>query len=97
VSGPDVLGAAGGLLIVGAYSLLQLGRLDPRQLRYSVINAIGAGLILFSLMFEFNLGALLVEAFWLLVSCFGIVACLRRGEAMVEGDEGAPVTAEPEA
>jgi hypothetical protein len=94
VSVPDVLGAGGGLLIVGAYSLLQLERLDPRSLRYSVINAIGAGLILFSLMFEFNLGALLVEAFWLLVSCFGIVACLRRGTRGAAGDDDTPMALE---
>ena len=53
---PDVLGTAGGLLIVAAYFLLQIGRLDPRSLAYSAVNAIGAALILFSLWFDFNLG-----------------------------------------
>ena len=79
---PDVLGALGGLLIVGAYFLLQLDRLDVRSLVYSAVNALGAGLILFSLAFDFNLGAMLVEAFWLLVSLMGIARSLRaRGVA----------------
>ena len=96
MSAPDVLGAAGGLLIVGAYSMLQLQRLDPRGLRYSLVNAVGAGLILFSLLFEFNLGAFLVEAFWLLVSCFGIVVCLRRPGAQAAGERDARVSPELE-
>lgn len=74
----DVLGTLGGLSIVGAYLGLQLERLDSRSLAYSLLNALGAGMILFSLVFDFNLGATLVEAFWLLVSLFGIAKALRR-------------------
>ena len=74
---PDLLGAAAGLLIVGAYFLLQIDRMDVRSLPYSAVNALGAGLILFSLVFDFKLEAMLVESFWLLVSCFGVVKVLR--------------------
>jgi len=97
MEGHDVLGAGGGVLIVGAYTLLQLGRLDPRSLVYSTVNALGAGLILFSLLYEFNLGAMLVEAFWLIVSCFGIVQVVRRRSRSRDHVEAADPTAEPEA
>ena len=78
----DVVGAAGGLLIVAVYFLLQVERIDARGFVYSSLNALGAALILVSLRFDFNLGAMLVEAFWLLVSVLGIgkwVRARRRG------------------
>jgi hypothetical protein len=43
------------------------------SLTYSVTNAVGAALVLFSLYFEFNVSAFLVEFFWLLISIVGIV------------------------
>ena len=68
----DFAGALGVLFIVGAYLLLQLGRINASQLTYSVMNAAGAALVLFSLCFDFNVSAFLVEAFWLAISFFGI-------------------------
>lgn len=69
----DIVGAIGVVLIVGTYFLLQIGKLGSSSLTYSIINAIGAALILFSLFFEFNVSAFLIEAFWLLISVIGIV------------------------
>jgi hypothetical protein len=74
----DWLGSLGALLIVGSYLLLQLERVDPKQLSYSLANAIGAALIIVSLVFDFNLSALIVESFWLAVSVFGIARSLLR-------------------
>lgn len=80
----DVVGAAGVFLIVVAYLLLQLGKMQGQSLAYSASNAVGAGLILFSLYFEFNASAALIEAFWLLISLFGVGRQLmRRGSAPV--------------
>lgn len=77
----DVLGSAGAALIVGVYFLLQLGKLDPKGLSYSLSNALGAGAIVISLCVEWNLSAFLVEAFWFAVSVFGIWQWLRRRRA----------------
>lgn len=63
---------------MGTYLLLQLERIDSRSLFYSGANAIGALLVLFSLSFDFNLGAALIEGFWLLVSGIGLFAWVRR-------------------
>ena len=64
----DGVGLFGAALIVVAYFLLQTGRLDSLSLSFSVINALGASGILFSLFYEFNLSAFAIESFWLAIS-----------------------------
>ena len=73
----DVVGGVGVLLIVAAYLLLQLGRLGAANPWYSAANGLGALLVLVSLLFEFNLSAFLVEAFWLVISVWGLVKARR--------------------
>ena len=68
----DILGTLGVAVIILTYVLLQIERVRSDQLIYSVLNAIGAALILISLYFDFNLPSVVVEAFWLLISLFGI-------------------------
>lgn len=68
----DILGTLGVGVIILAYILLQIGRLRSEQLAYSVMNAIGATLILISLYYSFNFPSFVVEFFWLIISLFGI-------------------------
>ena len=68
----NVLGTAGVATIVITYVLLQTERLRSDSLLYSMLNAVGAVLILISLYFEFNFPSFVVEFFWLLISLFGI-------------------------
>lgn len=74
----DVVGATGVGAIVITYFLLQSGRLAAHSLAYSGLNALGAALILVSLAREFNLAAAVVEAFWLLISLYGVARSLRQ-------------------
>lgn len=74
----DVCGAAGAGLIIGSYLLLQIGRLDGRGLAYSALNALGAALVIASLLVDFNLSALVPELFWLGISVLGIALHVRR-------------------
>jgi len=69
----NILGTIGVGVIVVTYFLLQLGRVKSDQLIYSLLNGIGAMLILISLYYDFNLPSVVVEAFWLVISIFGIV------------------------
>lgn len=69
-----MLGAA---LIVITYFLLQVGRLNPRSLSFSVANGLGASGIIFSLFFKFNLSAFVIELFWLVISLYGMFRALR--------------------
>lgn len=68
----DILGTVGVGVIILAYILLQIGRLRSDQLMYSLMNAVGATLILISLYYSFNFPSFVVEFFWLLISLFGI-------------------------
>ncbi len=72
----DVVGIIGVSLIVVSYFLLQTERIESSRLLYSVLNAVGALLVIFSLYFNFNFSAFVVEFFWLLISFYGIVRAL---------------------
>jgi hypothetical protein len=68
----DILGTAGVAIIILTYVLLQMERIRSEQLAYSLLNAVGALLILVSLYYSFNFPSFIVEFFWRLISLFGI-------------------------
>ncbi len=68
----DLVGNIGVLLMVIAYMFLQLEKLPSSGFSYLLLNAVGAVLVIISLMFRFNLSAFLMEAFWLLISLYGL-------------------------
>ena len=72
----DFVGNVGVVIMMIAYLLLQLNKLS-NGLLYSSLNAIGAGLVVMSLLVNFNLSAFLMEAFWVLISFVGIYRSLR--------------------
>ena len=74
----DFFGNIGVLILMIAYLLLQLNKLS-NGLVYSTLNALGAGLIVISLLTNFNLSAFLMEVFWVLISLIGVYRHLRPG------------------
>jgi hypothetical protein len=72
----DLTGFVGVLFIIVAYLLLQLNKLPSSSPIYSLMNALGALLIIISLFFDFNLSAFVVEAFWFLISLLGLTRSL---------------------
>lgn len=68
----DFAGNVGVALIVIAYLLLQIGKLRSTDLKYSLMNGVGASLVIVSLVFDFNLSAFVIEAFWVMISLIGI-------------------------
>ena len=73
----DLVGNIGVVILMITYLMLQLNKLSSDSLAYSVLNAVGAGLIVISLLFDFNLSALLMEVFWVLISLLGIYRYFR--------------------
>ena len=73
----DFLGIIGVGIIVVTYLFLQLGKLRSEALSYSLMNAIGASLIVVTLLINFNLSALLMEVFWVLISLLGVYRYFR--------------------
>lgn len=68
----DFVGNLGVLFILGTYFLLQLGRMSSSSISYTVLNGLGAAFILYSLLYEFNMSAFIVEVVWLLISLMGL-------------------------
>jgi len=68
----DFVGNIGVVILVITFLMLQLNKIPSDGLAYSLLNAIGASLIVVSLLFDFNLSALLMEVFWVLISFIGI-------------------------
>lgn len=68
----DFAGNVGVALILVSYLLLQIGKLRSTNLSYSLMNGAGAALVIVSLVFDFNLSAFVIEAFWVLISLIGI-------------------------
>lgn len=73
----DFVGLIGVGIIVVTYLFLQLGKLRSEALAYSLMNAIGASLIVLTLLVNFNLSALLMEVFWVLISLLGVYRYFR--------------------
>jgi hypothetical protein len=72
----DFAGFIGVLLIVIGYLFLQLDKLSSSSLSFSLLNAVGSLLIMFSLVFKFNISAFLIEVFWFFISLIGLSKCL---------------------
>jgi uncharacterized membrane protein YqjE len=68
----DSIGMAGTLLVVGAYYMLQLEKVQPRGLTYNLMNLVGAILLLISLSYTFNLASVVIEVFWIGAALIGL-------------------------
>lgn len=73
-----------GVMVVG-YLLLQAEKISSRDLSYSLMNGIGALLVVISLLYQFNLSAFLVEVFWLLISIYGLIRFATRARGKQPG------------
>jgi hypothetical protein len=67
----DIIGIGGVFIIVIAYILMQIDRMDPKGFVFSFLNTIGAVLILISLYFDWNLASFVMEAIWFILSLYG--------------------------
>lgn len=73
----DFVGNVGVVVLMITYLMLQLNKLRSDGLAYSVLNAVGAGMIVVSLIYNFNLSAMTIEVFWVLISLVGIYRYFR--------------------
>jgi multidrug transporter EmrE-like cation transporter len=73
----DLIGNIGVVVLMITYLMLQLNKLRSDGLAYSLLNAIGASLIVVSLLINFNLSAFIMEVFWVLISLVGIYRYFR--------------------
>jgi hypothetical protein len=71
-----MLGLAGSIAIALSYFANLRGMLRTEGWLYSLLNLIGASLILVSLYWAWNLPAAVMEGFWALISLYGLVRAI---------------------
>ena len=69
----DLIGILGVIIIIIGYMLLQLGKMDASDLSFSVLNTLGAFLIIISLLYDWNLASFIMEFTWMMISLYGII------------------------
>ena len=74
----DALGVAGSLMICAAYMAATRGWADPEATGYNLVNAAGSILLLISLYYTPNAGAILIEVLWLAIALSAIARGLGR-------------------
>jgi paired small multidrug resistance pump len=81
----DWVGFAGTFMILAAFFLLQADRLQGRGLAYQLINLLGAGGVLVSLLGKFNAPVFVLELAWMLISAYGIARGFKARQARTTG------------
>ncbi len=74
----DGLGILGSFCIAGAYFCVSTGRLNGERPPFQWINLTGAFLILFSLYYRPNPGAIMIEVLWVTIAVWSLITYYRR-------------------
>ena len=74
----DAIGLVGALMLCAAYFGVSRGWFDARRLPYQLVNLGGSSLLLVSLYFKPNPGAILIEVLWAAIAITAIIGIVRR-------------------
>lgn len=73
----NIIGIIGVGLILIAYVLLQLRKMNPAGILFSLLNVVGSFFILVSLIVYWNLSAFLMEVTWIIISLYGMFKAIK--------------------
>ena len=73
----QVISVLGALAILGAYAANLFGWVSPSNLSYSVANFLGSAVLTVIAVIDQQIGFILLEGTWALVSLWGIFAAMR--------------------
>ena len=73
----ELVGMIGVVFVLLAYFGLQSGKLRGDGIAFQVANILGAGGIAVSLVYDFNLSAMVIELCWIAISVYGLVRGVR--------------------
>lgn len=68
----NVIGLIGMVCILLAYFMQQQFGWKPDSLKYLLANCVGAGCLIISLLWDWNLPVFLLECIWFCISLFGL-------------------------
>jgi hypothetical protein len=77
----EIVGLVGVAFVLLAYFGLQSGRLRGDGVAFQLVNILGAGAIALSLVYDFNLSAMVIELCWIAISIYGLVRGVRARSA----------------
>jgi hypothetical protein len=77
----QVVQVGGALLILSAFILAQVGRLETGSIPYLVLNLVGSTVLAVDAAIGAEWGFLLLEGVWAIVSAAGLVGAVRRSPA----------------
>ena len=69
----DWLGVLGSFVIAGAYLAVTRGWVSAEKPAFNLLNLAGAGMILSSLYYRPNAGAILIEVLWVAIALTALV------------------------
>jgi hypothetical protein len=74
----QVVSILGALLILAPFAAAQFGRLTPASVAYQALNLLGSGTLAAIALHDRQVGFLLLEGTWAVVSLWGLLKVLRR-------------------
>ena len=77
----QLISVLGALAILGAYAASQFDLVDASRLSYQVANSLGSAVLAVVAVIDWQLGFILLEGAWALMSLWGIATILRAGSA----------------
>ena len=69
----------GALAVLGAFVADQFGWVDPGRLSYALANSVGAGILTAVALVDGQVGFILLQGAWSLISLWGAFVILRGG------------------
>ena len=79
----DIIGVVGVSFVLATYYLLQFDKIDAKGFWYSFLNLFGAVLIMYSLLYNWNLASVIIEIFWIAISAYGVWKYIKRGSKIL--------------
>lgn len=73
----DWIGIVGSILISIAYFGVSTGRVSGESPKFQMLNLIGSIMILYSLWFRPNLGAIIIEVLWISIASYTLIKSWR--------------------
>ena len=64
---------AGALLILIAYGGHQMGWMNPHSAAYNILNAVGSGILGYIAFHPFQIGFVVLETVWTLISIYALL------------------------